>query len=262
MNIKTLIAAGIFVCALLVSASASAGCQQPDRIGNIIDLRDGRKISIVEQSMVDNVAQSNLRQKLLLLEGGQSLTPENARVILIEIFDRAKAACRRYPLSNVIMFLYGSKDAIDGTNWIARLNTRNGMTPSIDVNPVLLSKAASSSACDNPNTPKPKGIDIQFPDEVILPPLKQRKVLGTWALHGTCSRSFEEVKGRIYEVIRCAECSGGDTGTPLVKKSGNTYTRPDRRNGEYFKILPNGNIGVYDRDGLIDTDPRLSRLWP
>lgn len=262
MSKKSLIAAVLFVYALLASASASAGCQQPDRIGNIIDLRDGRKLSIVEQAMVDNVVQSNLRQKLLLLEGDQPLTQENVRVILMEIFDRAKASCRRYPLSSVIMFLYGSKDAIDGTNWIARLNTRNGMTPSIDVNPVLLSRAASSSACDNPNTQKPKGIDIQFSDDVILPPLRQRKVLGTWALHGTCSRSFEEVKGRIYEVIRCAECTGGDTGTPLVKKSGNTFTRLDRRNGEYFKILPNGNLAVYDREGLIDTDPRLSRLWP
>lgn len=262
---KQVVAAGLLCFAVTGPVSAAGGCQQPDRMGEAIDVRGGRKLQVVEQTIVDNAEQSTLRQKLLM-DDGQPVTQEDARAVLMEMFDRAKASCRKYPLRGVIMFLFGNRDAVVGTNWLARLDTRSGMTYVIDVQPALFSGGSSTSICDDPNAPKPKGKQYRSSDEVTLPPLNQRKVLGTWmgmqVMGGTCSRSFEEVHGRVYEVVRCSDCSGGKTGTPLVKGAGNTFTRPARRNGEYFRILPNGNLASYDRDGLIDNYPRLSGLWP
>jgi hypothetical protein len=265
MNWKKSLATGFICIAGLSSAYSAGGCQQVDRMGDTIDLRVGRKLIIVEQTIVDSVAQSTLRQKLLV-DDGLPLTQDNARAALTEMFDRAKAACRKHSLTGTIMFLYGSKDAVVGTNWLARLDTRNGMTPSIDMQPALFANSSSASICEGPNAPKPKGKEYKSSDEVTLPQMSQRKVLGTWMprklMGATCNRSFEEVKGRVYEVTRCSDCGGGKTGTLLVKSSGGTLTRPARRNGEYFKILPNGDLGSYDQDGLIDNYPKLSGLWP
>lgn len=213
MGWKELIAVGALCMAVSGPAWAAGGCQQPYRMGESVDLRGGRKLTVVEQTMVDNSAQSTLRQKLLM-DDGRPVTQEDARAALIEMFERAKTACRRYPLAGVIMFLFGNKDAVVGTNWLARLDTRSGMTPSIDVQSALFSGGSSTAMCDGPNAPKPKGgKEYRSSDEVTLPPLNKRKVLGTWmgmrVIGGTCSRSFEEVNGRVYEVVRCSDCSGG-----------------------------------------------------
>lgn len=265
MNWKKPLAAGFFCLSVLGPVWAASGCQQPDRIGDSISLTGGRKLTVVEQTIVDNVAQSSLRQ-ILLIDDGQIVTQENARVLLTEMFSRAKTGCRRYPLAGALMFLYGSKDTVVGTNWLARLDTRSDMTPSIDLQPALFAGSSSTSMCEGPNAPRPKGKEYRSGDEVTLPPVSQRKVLGTWmktTLTGvTCNRSFEDVKGRVYEVSRCSDCSGGKLGTPLIKAGANTFTRVDRRHGEYFKILPNGNLGSFDRQGLIDNYPRFSGLWP
>lgn len=264
MGWKEIVLACVCCISLSDMAWGAGGCHQPYRMGESIDLRGGRKVTVVEQTIVDKPTQSTLRQTLLI-EGGVPLTQEDARSVLAEMFERAKGVCRRNELSGVIMFLYGNKDAVVGTNWLARLDTRSGMTPSVDVQPSLFS-SSSTSMCDGPNAPKPKGKEYRSSDEVTLPPLSKRKVLGTWAgmrvIGGTCNRSFEDVNGRVYEVIRCSDCSGGKTGTPLVKAAGSTLTRPVRRNGEYFKILPNGTLASYDREGLIDNYPPLSGLWP
>lgn len=256
-------AAVIFVASLTPAFGAS--CQPFDRIGETVEVLGSRKIKVVEQTSVDNAAQSTLRQKLLVLDA-QGLSGDDARAILSAMFDRARTACRRYPLNGVIIFMYGSEDAIVGTNWIARLDTRGSMTPVIDLQEALLRGAKTASVCEGPNLPKPTGKSYRSSDEVDLPPLRQRKILGTWyggkVIGGTCSRSFEEVNGKVYEVLRCSDCSGGKTGTPIKRGTGGIFTKWDRRNGEYFKILPNGNLASYDRDGHIDTDPKLPGLWP
>lgn len=262
---KRCIFAATIVAATLAPAYAAPGCQPADRIGETIEILGNRKIKIVDQTIVDKAAQSTLRQKLLALDGRIN-TDKDAQEILVEMFTRARTTCRRFPLSGVIIFVYGSEDATPGTNWIARLDTRSGMTPVIDVQQAFLGGATAASVCETPNPPKPSGKSFRSSDEIDLPPLAQRKVIGTWyqgeVIGGTCSRSFEEVKGKVYEVLRCSDCSGGKTGTPLVKSAGGIFTKPGRRNGEYFKILPNGNLASYDRDGHIDTHPKLPGIWP
>jgi hypothetical protein len=170
MNWKKSLATGFICIAGLSSAYSAGGCQQGDRMGDTIDLRVGRKLTIVELTIVDSVAQSTLRQKLLV-DDGLPLTQDNARAALTEMFDRAKAACRKHLLTGTIMFLYGSKDAVVGTNWLARLDTRNGMTPSIDMQPALFANSSSASICEGPNAPKPKGKEYKSSDEVTLPPV-------------------------------------------------------------------------------------------
>lgn len=253
-------------CLTSISAWAAGSCREPDPMGTVIELPADRKVTLVEQMIVDNARQCTLRQKLLV-EDGRPVTQDDARSILNAMFERAKEGCRRYPLAGVIMFLFGNRDAVVGTNWLGRLDTRSGMTPVIDLQAPLFASGSSSSMCEGPNAPKAKGgKEYRSGDEVTLPPLSQRKILGTWpnmkVIGATCNRTFEEVKGRVYEVVRCSDCSGGKTGTPLVKGADNTFTRPARRNGEYFKIMPNGNLASYDRDGLIDNYPKQSGLWP
>lgn len=265
MDWKKPLAAGFFYLSVLGSVWAASGCQQPNRIGDSISLAGGRKLTVVEQTIVDNVTQSSLRQTLLI-DDGQIVTQENARALLTEIFSRAKSGCRRYPLTGALIFLYGSRDTVVGTNWLARLDTRSDMTPSIDLQPALFAGSSGTSRCEGPNAPQPKGKEYRSGDEVTLPPVSQRKILGTWMNRNvgeeTCNRSFEEVKGRVFEVARCSGCGGGKLGTPLIKAGANMFTRVNPRNGEYFKILPNGNLGSFDREGLIDNYPRLSGLWP
>ena len=85
--------------------------------------------------------------------------------------------------------------------------------------------AGRTSMCEGPTAPEPKGKEYRSSVEVTLPSLNQRKVLGWMGMRvigGTCSRSFEEVKGWVYEVVRCSDCSGGSRGTPPVKGAGSS----------------------------------------
>ena len=104
------------------------------------------------------------------------------------------------------------------------------------------------------------------PDDVDLPPIEQRQVVGTWLEvvgKTSCTKGIERVKAKYYRVLRCQDGSGGTTGTELTKTSSTKY-RPTAgsSNGDYYVIDSGGDLGVYDNQGIIDTLPKHSKLWP
>lgn len=103
------------------------------------------------------------------------------------------------------------------------------------------------------------------PDDVDLPPLEQRKTIGTWlksSLSGSCTRSFESVNRKVYEVVRCSDDSGGKTGRIVSQVSSTKFVSPTSSHGDHYVILANGNLSVRDRDGEIDVEPKHVGLWP
>ncbi|TLD44021.1 MAG: hypothetical protein FAZ92_03730 [Accumulibacter sp.] len=103
------------------------------------------------------------------------------------------------------------------------------------------------------------------PDDIDLPPPQQRKVIGIWttsSLSGTCTRSFEGVKERVFQVIRCDDGSGGKTGQLLAQVSTNKFLPRGNAHGAHYVILPNGDLSVRDGDGEIDVEPKHQGFWP
>lgn len=106
--------------------------------------------------------------------------------------------------------------------------------------------------------------DWVSPDEVRLPPVEKRKIIGTWLNRAfRVTRSFEQVGSQYYEVLRGSDGSGGDTGKPILKIGNNKFRKKDSsRNGDYFVIEKDGSLGIYDKDGHIDTLPKHTGLYP
>jgi hypothetical protein len=96
-------------------------------------------------------------------------------------------------------------------------------------------------------------------DRVKLPPLAQRKILGTW-LHtdNHLAVSLEAAGNSVYEVVRSQYCTSGSHGRRLNASQGGVY--PLGR-GEYYRIEPNGDLGVYDGDGRFDVYTRRSKVF-
>ncbi len=119
---------------------------------------------------------------------------------------------------------------------------------------VLLALNAASGAQDKKQ--------YRAPNDVDLPPLQQRKVIGTWitsSVSGTCTRSFEGVKRRVFQVIRCDDGSGGKTGQLLTQVSSTKFLPQANAHGDHYVILPSGDLSVRDRDGEIDVEPKHVR---
>ncbi len=98
-----------------------------------------------------------------------------------------------------------------------------------------------------------------------LPPVEQRTILGTWvttAISGSCTRSFENVKGKVYHVTRCSDGSGGKTGDLLSQASHTKFLARGSTYGDHYVILANGDLSVRDRTGEIDVEPKSASLWP
>lgn len=260
-------ALAVLLVAMVVVVPDALACTSPIKPGKELDfaIQPRRKLKLVEQTIVDNTLQSSARQKFLITNV-DGLTEDEVRSALTQLFENAKSTCRKNPLQGAIIFLYISADTVDGTNWVGRLDASN-MVPKIDVATKLLrysnqESIAGVSRCEKPGTANIGKITFRLDNEVDLPPVKDRKILGTWSYWDRCTLSFEEVKGTTYEVVRCSDCSGGNTGQKVAKKPGNMFLRIPDRNGEYFRILPNGNLGSYDRDGAIDTYLKHTGVWP
>ena len=61
-------------------------------------------------------------------------------------------------------------------------------------------------------------LEYHSKSDVKLPPLSERKVLGTWKIApvgstAECTRSFEQVAAKVYNVMRCSDGSALDTVT-------------------------------------------------
>lgn len=107
--------------------------------------------------------------------------------------------------------------------------------------------------------------EYRSPNDVDLPPIEQRKIIGTWLTKpppGSCTRSFEAVRGKVYNVVRCSDGSGGKTGQVIAVASPKKFLSPTSTTGDYYLILQNGDLSVRDKDGEIEVEPKHSDLWP
>ncbi|MFK7966813.1 MAG: hypothetical protein AB8C46_22865 [Burkholderiaceae bacterium] len=99
-----------------------------------------------------------------------------------------------------------------------------------------------------------------------MPESAQRKVIGSWDMGNSigtpCTRSFERVKKAIYQVIRCADGSGGKRGKKLRVRGKNIFYKPESASGDHYVILDNGDLSVRDRDGEIQTERESLTVWP
>lgn len=126
-------------------------------------------------------------------------------------------------------------------------------------------KAATLAGCFLtllPLTLLAQKLQYKSPDDVNLPPVAQRNILGTWKMADSpCTRSFEEVKGAIYDVTRCSDKSGGDTGRKLARVNATTFRSTREGSTDHYVIQKDGTLSVRDREGEID---RLKKhaLWP
>ena len=104
------------------------------------------------------------------------------------------------------------------------------------------------------------------PDEVDLPPVAQRQIVGTWLEkigQTTCTKGIEKVKAKLYLVLRCDDGSGGNTGNELVGVNATKFRpKASSRNGDYYIVSATGELQIYDKQGLIDVLPKHSALWP
>lgn len=97
-----------------------------------------------------------------------------------------------------------------------------------------------------------------------LPPVEKRKIIGTWFRSDRgCTLSFEQVGSKYYDVGRCGDGSGGKDGVQVLRANGTTF-RPlsSTRSGDYYVIQKDGDLAVRDNDGLVETLPKQSDLWP
>ncbi len=109
-------------------------------------------------------------------------------------------------------------------------------------------------------------LEYKTKDDVALPPLTARRIIGTWPTTAlppaTCTRSFEEVKGKVYDVVRCSDGSGGNDGRQLTRVSPNKFLSRTSTSGDHYVILKNGDLSIRDKDGEVGVEKKQSGLWP
>lgn len=102
-------------------------------------------------------------------------------------------------------------------------------------------------------------------DQVDLPPIAQRKVLGTWLRSGlgtSYTMSFERANSKVFRVDRYPGGEGGGTGSELQQTNAKTFLRVGRSTGDNYVILSNGNLSVRDVDGEIEQLRPHKTLFP
>jgi hypothetical protein len=217
---------------------------------------DRPSVKLAEQTIVDNPAQSTLRQKVVVQ--AHTLTEAQLHELLAQLFERARQTCRKYALEGVSIFVYRASDDVSGASWLARLDTTQ-MIPKVDVRRELIARKEPKSGTTCVQG-KALGKSINWPNEVVLPPLNERKVIGTWEVWPEVTMSIEEVRGNTYSVLRSKYCESGSKGTPLTRQ-GRRYMESGNSNGKYYVILPSGELAAHDRQGYIESYEKQSGLW-
>lgn len=109
-------------------------------------------------------------------------------------------------------------------------------------------------------------LEYKTKDDIALPPLNARKVLGTWLTASlppaACTRSFEQVAVKVYDVVRCSDGSGGNDGRQLTRVSANKFLSRTSTSGDYYVILKDGDLSIYDKDGQVGNEAKHVGLWP
>jgi hypothetical protein len=96
---------------------------------------------------------------------------------------------------------------------------------------------------------------------VDLPSVDKRKILGTWQHYSGLTFSLEEVSGSFYGVLRDQYCGSGADGAALRRAPNGRFYIKESRSGDYYMVLPNGSLGVFDKEGAIDTYPPHQGLY-
>lgn len=249
-----------FLFAAACGNSTFAACLPAPVTGEDVKLTDkSGKVRLVAQDNVDRPVQSTLTQSYAFIDVKPAPTEAQVRGALNQLYSNARLMCRRTALTGVRIFLYTSPTTSVSSSWVARLNAEN-MRPVIDIrdNMLRVTATASAQSCDSSKEP---GRSIHMYPK--LPPLAKRKILGTWADDTSAlTVSLEQVSGTVYKVYRSKYCSSGAEGEPLRKGKQGRYYRKDNRSGDYYVILPGGELGVYDNDGQIDARPAHEGLFP
>lgn len=108
-------------------------------------------------------------------------------------------------------------------------------------------------------------LEYRGPGTVDLPPIGERRIIGTWLTKpppDSCTRSFEEVRKKVYMVVRCVDGSGGRTGQMLTAASAKKFVSRTSPTGDYYLIQANGDLSVRDKDGEVELEPKHPSLWP
>jgi len=102
---------------------------------------------------------------------------------------------------------------------------------------------------------------INNSNEYKMPPISQREIIGTWLKSKECSRSFEKVINKVFQVVRCDDGTGGNEGSLIFQVSANKFRKLESRNKDYYVILPDGNLSVRDNQGEIDIERKFDGNW-
>ena len=87
-----------------------------------------------------------------------------------------------------------------------------------------------------------------------LPAQQQGQTIGTWAdPNSGLTMSFQKVNGKVYRVYLNAYCN--KRGDLMRQPSAMRFAVVGGANGDYFDILPTGDLGVFDREARIDIKP-------
>lgn len=240
------------------SATAASACAYQLVVQDDVDTPEA-KVSVTGFETSDRETQSWVRASFALKDHDLRLTEEQVRGTLDHLYQRLATSCRQHPLQRAIVFLY-PEGAIAGQSsaWIARLTT-SSHAPEVELRKVLLKDERTDRfACLHGKEPG-KSLDLG----TRLPPEKSREIIGSWADPDSgLTMSLERVAGKVYQVYRSAYCSSSDRGEPVRQGPGKRFSVIDSRAGDYFEILPSGDLGVYDRQGMIDLKPTHRNLYP
>lgn len=241
------------------ASSVNATCGTALERGQTVDLADAGPVTLSELTTHDVTGDAWANASFTLQDAHLRLTETQVRQALNTLADRVANICGSTPLNKLRVFLYpAGVTAGRSANWIARADDP-GSGRQVEIHRQLLkNERADRYACVKGKAP---GKDLDLGTR--LPPERQRAVIGTWvAPLDKVTMSLERADGKVYLVYRDAHCGSGDRGEPLRTLSDKRYAIIDSRNGDYFQVLPSGDLGVFDRDGRIDTVPKHEGLYP
>lgn len=233
-------------------------CGEPLRLALAIDLADGGQAVVSDYTTGGTTQERWTSASVTLQDHSVRLTEEQVRKSLDGLAERVAHGCGEAAVKKIRIFLYPSGvQAGESANWIARLDD-NGQRH-VEINQAMLKdERVDPYACLHEKAP---GKDLGLGTK--LPPERQRQIIGTWAgMDEKITTSLERAHGKVYRVYRSAHCGSGDRGEPLQTRAKGRYAVIDSRNGDYFEVLPSGDLGIFDRDGRIDVMPKHAGLYP
>ncbi len=223
----------------------------------VLDLSEA-KISLSDYTASDTADQSWVNASFTLQDPKVRLTEAEVTSVIKQLSDRIADSCRNNPVQKSRIFLYPAGVTVgESANWIARYDSESKPATTIHHNR-LKDVRKDKYACVDKVEPG-AGSD----SDPKLPPVRERKILGTWA-HAifNLTMSLEQVGTKVYRVRRSAYCNSGDRGELLKTGTGQRYSVIGSSAGDYYQILPSGDLGVYDREGRVDTLPVHFALHP